>query len=296
MAQPIDRTSFIQYCLNQLGAPVIRIELDPIQTDQAVDDALTMFRENHYNGSQRTYLKHTVTSTDITNRWFPVDDSILNVISLCMANEANLNIFDIRYQLRLQDFYNFSNVSMQHYVITMEKLSLLDWLLNPQPKIEFNRLNNRLYANVDWSSRVNLGDILVFECYQSISESSGTPWDITVTYNLNDVVSYGGTSYISLAGSNTGNTPSTAPVSSFWAPTVLETQVRLWQDRWLKKYATALMRKQWGANLKKFKNVATLGGVTLDGKEVYEEGKSEVKELEEELFRDYQAPTRIFIG
>lgn len=244
MSQPTDRSSFITYCRQRLGEPVINIELSPGQSDQAVDDALTKFREYHYNATQRTYLKHAITIDDLTNKWIPVDPTIMDVMSLVMCNEANLNIFDVRYQLRLQDFYNFSNVSMTNYVITMEKLALMDFLLNPQPRIEFNRFSNKLYINTDWT-QVQLGQFFVFEVYQMMDETL---------------------------------------------------YPAIWQDGWLKNYATALMHRQWGSNLKKFRGINTLGNATLDGQQVYDEAVAEIEKLESQLYRDYQQPLRIFIG
>lgn len=243
--QPASRADFITYCKQKLGYPIIKIEMSDAQMDNCVDDALTLWREYHYEATQRTYLKHQITSTDLINHWIPCDDSIMSVVRVVQANEGNLNIFDIRYQLRLQDFYNFSNVSMQHYVITMEKLRLLDWLLNPEPTISFERLSNRIYVNADWNSRVQQGDYFIFEVYQWLDENE---------------------------------------------------YPRIWNDKWLKKYATALFRQQWGSNVKKYTGIQTLGGVVLNGQVIYDEASAEIKELEETLYRDYQIPPRIFIG
>jgi hypothetical protein len=134
---------------------------------------------------------------------------------------------------------------MQHYVITLEKLRLIDWLLNPEPTISFQRLSNRIYLNIDWQYRVHLGQKLIFEVYQWLDESI---------------------------------------------------YPRVWHDIWLKKYATILLKKQWGTNVKKYNNVQTLGGIAFNGKEIYDEAVEEIKELEEKLHSDYQVPPRIMIG
>ena len=243
--EPNNRQEFGEYCLRQLGKPIIKIEITQEQVDDRIDDALTMWREFHYDATQRTYLKHQITTTDLINHWIPCGDDIQSVIRVVQYDEGNLNIFDIRYQLRLQDFYNFSNVSMQHYVITMEKLRLLDWLLNPEPTISFQRLSNRIYLNADWSNRITLGQYLVFEVYQWLDESL---------------------------------------------------YPRIWHDRWLRKYTTELIRKQWGSNVKKFNGIQTLGGVFLNGQQIYDEAVEEIEKLEAILHSDYQIPPRIFIG
>jgi len=101
MAEPNSREEFGQYCLRQLGDPVIHIEITPEQVDDRIDDALTMWREYHYDSVTRTYLKHQVTSTDMQNHWIPCSDDIQSVVRVLQYDEGNLNIFDIRYQLRL---------------------------------------------------------------------------------------------------------------------------------------------------------------------------------------------------
>jgi hypothetical protein len=127
----------------------------------------------------------------------------------------------------------------------MEKLRLIDWLLNPEPTISFERLSNRIYVNADWDSRVRQGDYFIFEVYQWLDETL---------------------------------------------------YPRIWNDKWLKKYCTALFRQQWGSNVKKYNGIQTLGGVLLNGQQIYDEACAEIKELEETLYRDYQIPPRIFIG
>jgi hypothetical protein len=243
MAQPLTRTDFGQYILGKLGAPIINIEMAPAQLNACIDDALTMFREFHYDATQRTYMKHQVTTEDMANHYLKCDDSIMSVVRIVATFADNLSIFDIRYQLRLQDFYNFSNVSLQHYYITMEKLRLIEWTLNPEATISFDRLNNKIFLNVDWGHTVNVGDWFIIEVYQYLDETT-----------------------------------------------------RIWQDQWLKKYAVAVARKQWGANVKKYNGIQTLGNTLLNGQAIYDEGKEEMETLEEILHHDYQIPPRLFIG
>jgi hypothetical protein len=252
--EPTSRAEFLQYCLGRLGAGgsvtnpfsgVINIEMTTFQADNCIDDALTMWRQYHYDGTYRTYYKQLITQDILNQMWVPCPDNIMTVNRVLEIDTDNLSIFDIRYQLRLQDFYNFSNVSMQHYVITLEKLRLIDWLMNPEPTISFNRLSNRIYLNADWQYRIILGDYLIFEVYEWLDENQ---------FN------------------------------------------RIWADIWLRNYTTALLRRQWGANVKKYKGVATLGGIVLDGQTIYDEAKDEIEKLEEQLHADYQIPPRIFIG
>lgn len=255
MSQPTNRAEFIAWVKRRLGSPVINIELSDEQCDDLVDAALNIWREYHYDATERTYLKHQVTQEDIDNKYIPCTDDIISIVRVVKTNESNLNLFDIRYQLRLQDFYNFSNVSMQHYVITMEKLALLDWLLNPEPTISFTRYTNRIHLNIDWANKIKVGDYLVFEVYRAIPEPSA------------------------------GDPPNTPPVTT-----------RIFQDRWLQRYTTALFKQQWGANLKKFGGIQMLGGVTFSGQQLFDEATLEIEKLEQELHNSYQPPPRIFLG
>lgn len=245
MALPTNRATFIEWIKRRLGSPVINIEIADTQCDDLVDAALQLWREYHYDATERTYLKHQITSTDLTNKYIPCTDDIISVVRVVKFDEANVNLFDIRYQLRLQDFYNFSNVSMQHYVITMDKLALLDHLLNPEPSINFSRFTDKIHVNIDWQNKVKVGDYLIFEVYKAI-DAGGT--------------------------------------------------TKIFQDRWLQRYTTAMFKQQWGANLKKFGNIQMLGGTIYSGQQLFDEATQEMETLEDQLHNDYQAPPRIFLG
>lgn len=167
--EPTSRQAFIDYCKRKLGWPVIQLNLEDDQIEDAVDDALLFFREYHYDATHRTYLKHVVTQEDITNMWIPCNEDIITVVKAILDDSDNISLFDFRYQLKLQDFYNFSNVSMQNYVIVEQKMALLDFILNVQPEIRFNRHMNRIYLNVDWKHDIYVGKRLIFEVYQAIN-------------------------------------------------------------------------------------------------------------------------------
>src|ERR1700675_1409282 len=116
-AIPNSRDTFIAYCRRQLGEPVISLNLDDDQVEDAIDDALNYFHQYHYDATFRTYLKHQITLTDIANEWIPCNENIITVVKIIKTDADNISLFDFRYQLKLQDFYNFSNVSMQNYYI-----------------------------------------------------------------------------------------------------------------------------------------------------------------------------------
>jgi hypothetical protein len=175
MATVNSRAGLIQYCLRKLGSPVIQIDVAPEQIEDRIDDALEYFIDFHHDGVDKFYLKHQVSGTDVSNQYFDIEDPlIISVTRMFAYSSANINMFDIRYQIRLNDFYNFNNVSMIHYQVTRQHLALLDFLFDNEPTIRFNRLENRIYVDFSWTEDVLEGDFIIFECYRAVDPEATT--------------------------------------------------------------------------------------------------------------------------
>ena len=110
MATPTTRKEFTDYCLRRLGAPVVEINVDEMQIEDRVDDALAFYRDYHYDGSERTFLKHQVTAADKTNGYIAVPTTIMGVVNVFPigAGLNTNNMFNIRYQISLSDVYDCS--------------------------------------------------------------------------------------------------------------------------------------------------------------------------------------------
>jgi hypothetical protein len=164
---------------------------------------------------------------------FPFDDSSTN------------NMFDVRYQLRLNDLYDFSSTSIIHYEMTMQQLDHLSHILVGEKPLRFNQHQNRLYIDMDWSHDVNAGEYLIIECYRKIDPASYSD---------------------------------------------------IFDDIYLKRYAAALIKRQWGANLSKFNGVAMLGGVTMNGETIYSQAIEELDKLEEQIQLSFETPIDYMVG
>ena len=305
MAVPNSRESLKQYCLRSLGKPVIDINVDEDQVEDRIDEALQYFAQYHTDGVERMYLKYKVTADDITrlttNKKFNADekgtvaenielesgtntqeegkgdliaesgsailtedstivrtayeetqnylivpDSVISVINVFpLSDRANLNMFDVRYQLRLNDLYDFSSTSIVHYEMTMRHLDFLDHILVGEKPLRFNQLSNRLYIDMDWNEDIDAGEFLIIECYRKLDPSSHT---------------------------------------------------NIFDDLYLKRYVTTLNKRQWGQNLSKFSGTAMLGGVTLNGPELFSTALQEQQKLEEEIRTNYEEPPHIMQG
>ena len=268
MAKPTTKATFKEYCLRTLGKPVIDINVDDDQVDDRIDEAVQYFAQYHVDGVERMYLKYQVTADDVTRmttdasesvtsnsvttawkegqNFLIVPDSVISVVNVFpLSDRANLNLFDVRYQLRLNDLFDFSSTSIVHYQMTMQHLDFLDHVLVGEKPMRFNHLSNRLYIDQDWKTDITAGEYLIIEVYRQLD-----PDTFTDIYN----------------------------------------------DIYLKRYATALIKKQWGQNLSKFSGTAMLGGVTLNGPELFSTAIQEQQKLEEEIRLNYEEPPHMQQG
>jgi hypothetical protein len=242
------RQSLIDYCLRRLGQPLIEINVDEDQLSERVDDAIDYFQEYHFDGVEKVFLKHTVTQIDIDNEYIAVIDpiiSILRVLPIPNFNAFQTGFFNEEYQLRLNDLENFQSSTMINWAMSQVNFSLVEHLFSVQPTLLFNRKQNRMYLETDWSNKFTVGTILVIEAYRSLD-------------------------------------PDTWP--------------EVYNDMFLKKYLTALIKRQWGSNLSKYEGVQLPSGVTLNGKQIYDEAVEEINKIEEEMSLRYELPADGFIG
>ncbi len=238
----------------------------PIANDR-LDDALQFFSERHYDGVERAYFSYRVTDTDIQNKYIDTNSlgpivgssgatpngyDILSIIRVLPFGTLNSNeLFDIRYQLALNDVYGintnlgFVNSSpIANYDITKRYIRLIEMMFDPERTIRFNKVTNKLYIETDWSA-FKAGTYISIEAYVNLD-------------------------------------PDTYP--------------EIYNDRMLKKYFTALIKRQWGANLSKFDGVALPGGVSLRGGQIMAEAVQEIAVLEDQIISSYELPPDMMTG
>lgn len=271
MSKPNSKATFKEYIKRKLGAPVLEINVDDDQFDDRMDEALQYFREFHYEGSIKCYLKHQITQEEIdsfkTNEthnaatsgtqaisnqtygegqnYITLPEHVLSVIQIFpFSSGTTSNMFDIQYQLRLNDLWDLTSTSVLYYSQVQSHLSLLNDILVGQIPLRYNMHSNRLYIDYN-ANKLVAGEYIVIECYRKID-----PNDMTDIFD----------------------------------------------DMWLKKYATALVKYQWGENLSKFSGIALPGGVTLDGQQMKDEAKEEILRLEEESRLNFEMPVLDMMG
>ena len=280
MAQPSSREGLIDYAKRQLGFPVLEINVADEQFQDLLDDAIQIYQERHYDGIARMYLKYKITQDDIDRGQARGGDSTLGIstttttstvgLSTTFDLEENNNyiqmppsvigvnnifkvrsdtvydgLFNIRYQLFLNDLYAFGSIDLLQYAMVQTKLEDITFLLNPNVRYRFNIRQDRLYIDIDWAAAVNVDDYFVIDCFRILD-----PEDFTKVYN----------------------------------------------DQFLKRYFTALCKKQWGMNLIKFQGVQLPGGIQLNGRQIYDDGVRELDEIRAKMSSDYEMPPLDMIG
>lgn len=170
MTTPTTKAEFKEYCLRKLGKPVIEINVDDDQVDDRIDEAIRYWYDYHFDGSDRIYYKHQVTDTDKANKYITLPENIIGAVRVFQIGDPSIradDLFNIRYQIALNDLYTLTNVSLVPYYMVMEHLALVTELLVGQQPIRYQRHKDRLYVDMDWNT-VPVGTYLLVEAYEVI--------------------------------------------------------------------------------------------------------------------------------
>ena len=281
MGKPSSRQELIDYCLRQLGAPVLEVNVDDDQIEDLVDDAIQYFNERHFDGVERMYLKYKITQDDLdrgradgtegvgivtttgtstnisgygtttssfyeTSNFIQVPDSVIGIEKIFKFDTSSISggMFSIKYQLFLNDLYYFNSVELLQYSMTKRYLEDIDHLLTTDKQVRFNKRQNRLYLDIDWEAQ-NTDTFLVIDCHRALD-----PSEFTKAFN----------------------------------------------DSFLKRYLTLLIKRQWGLNMMKFSGTRLPGGIELNGRQYYEDAERELADIKQRMMLEYELPPLDFIG
>lgn len=247
MHKPATRDEFKEFCLRRLGAPLLEINVHDDQVEDCIEIALQYYHDYHYDGTKKVYLAHQVTQTDIDNKYISIPETVIGVTSIFDIGDSysTNNLFNLRYQISLNDLYAFNTGPFAPYYMTFQNVALAEELFVGKQSLRFNRHTNKLYIDMDWESKVEIGEYIIVEGYEVLD-------------------------------------PDTYP--------------DVYNDRWLKRYATAQIKKQWGENLKKFEGLQMPGAVTFNGQKIWDEAVEEITQLEEEMINSYSLPVSDMVG
>lgn len=264
----LTKADLIEYCLRQLGKPVVDINVDEDQVNDRIDEALQYFSQFHYDGMERVYLSHTISQADLDRsiatesstgtqdsvsavwtekeNWLPLPDSVISILNVYHPSSAFGGSW---YNKAAMIKSGLIDISSSQSIVSFQSLKthidMLDSLLTDKPSIRFNQLSSKIYFDDSWTKTFKVSDTLIIECYRKTD-------------------------------------PSVA--------------VKMYNDMFMKRYATALIKRQWGQNLQKFKGIAMVGGVEIDADTIYNQAQEAIDKLEEKIISTYQAPLDFLIG
>ena len=247
MAKITSREKFKEYILRRLGSPVIDINVDDEQIEDRIDDALLKYRDYHFDGMQHVYYPYQLTQTDINNQYVTLPEDFVGVTRIFDINDSYgaMNLFNIRYQLHLNELFNISSVSVTPYVVAMRHIEFLEEVFVGKKPIRYNRNTDRLYIDMAWADDTVAGQYIMIDGYREVNP---------------------------------------------------EENPDVWDEPWLRQYATQLVKRQWGEHLKLYEGMNLPGGITFNGQKIWDEAQEEIQKLEDTVINDYSLPVTDMIG
>ena len=275
MAKPASRQELVNYCLRRLGAPVLEINVDDDQIDDLVDDALQLFYERHFDGVERMYLKYKVTQEDI-DRGKSTGTTGVGIVTTTGTSQG-----------KTFNFYETSNfIQVPDSVIGIEKVFKFDTsdISGGMFSIKYQLFLNDLY----YFNSVELLQFAMVKTYlEDIDFLLKTDKQIRFNKRQNRM-------YLDIDwGAQKADTFFIIDCYRILDPNDF---TKVYNDSFIKRYLTALIKRQWGQNLIKFRGVKLPGGVELNGRQIYDDAQKEIDAIMEKMSNTYELPPLDMIG
>ena len=285
MAQPSSRQGIIDYGLRQLGAPVLEINIDDDQIDDLLDDAIQVFNERHFDGVEEMFLKHEFTQDEIDRGKATSETDATTTAGIVTTTGTSTTISG--YGTTTSNFVENSNfIQVPESVIGIEKIFKFDSssISGGMFSIKYQLFLNDLY----YFNSVELLQYSMTKSYLEDIDFLLTP-DKQIRFNKKQNRLYLDMDYNSM---NAGD------FIVIDCQRILDpnTFTKVYNDPFLKMYFTALLKRQWGQNLIKFRGVKLPGGLELNGREIYDDGQRELDAIKQKMQLEYELPPLDFIG
>ena len=278
MARPQTRQQLIDYCLRSLGHPVIEINVDPEQLEDRVDEALQFFAEYHFDGVEKVYLKYQVQQKDIDNGYISMtsDNAFIGGAGASGQNESSLAPTETGQtgSVNIQDM--IASV-LQVFHFSTGTINMFD--------VRYQYALNDLYT----FGTIELIHYSITQQYLSLIRQMLSP-DKSIRFSRR-----GHKLYIDMKWQRDTKVGDWIIIEAY---RVMDPRVYpdIYNDMLLKKYLTALFKRQWGANLSKFNNIQMLGGVTFNGVQLFQDATREIEEIEKTVQSKWELPPDFIVG
>ena len=285
MAQPSSRQGLIDYGLRQLGAPVLEINIDDDQIDDLLDDAIQVFNERHFDGVEEMFLKYKFTQADIDRGKATAETDADITAGIVTTTGTSTSISG--YGTTTSNFFENSNfIQVPDSVIGIEKIFKFDSssISGGMFSIKYQLFLNDLY----YFNSVELLQYSMVKSYLEDIDFLLTP-ERQVRFNKKQNRLYLDMDFNSI----TENDFIVIDCQRILNPNDF---TKVYNDPFLKMYFTALLKRQWGQNLIKFRGVKLPGGLELNGREIYDDGQRELDAIKQKMQLEYELPPLDFIG
>ena len=282
MAQPSSRQTLIDYCKRQLGAPVLEINVADEQIDDLVDDALQYWNERHYDGVSQIYLKYRITQEDVDRGRAPAGESSIAGVT---TSTASTSIVGTATTFSFTENSNYLQVPSD--IIGIQKVFKFDGTntaVSNMFSIKYQMFLNDIYF---WGTSEILSYAMTKTYLEDIDFLLSTEKQIRYNQRMDRL-------YLDIdwGGVNVGD----YIVIDCYRLLDPNDFSKVWNDSFVKKYLTMLIKKQWGQNLIKFQGVKLPGGVELNGRQIYDDAVKEIDDLMEKMSNTYEIPPLDMIG
>lgn len=281
MAQPSSRSELINYCKRQLGAPVLEINVADEQLDDLVDDALQFFHERHFDGVIQTYLKYKITQDDIDRGRARGDNKKVGIVTTTETTSIVGTATTFTYE------ENSNYLQIPPSVIGVNKIYHFDGAkasTNNMFSLKYQMFLNDIYY---WGSMEILTYAMTRRYLEDLQFLLTTEKQIRFNQRQDRL-------YLDIDWGNVR--VGEYMVIDCYRLLDPNTYAGVWNDSFLKRYLTALIKRQWGQNLIKFQGVKLPGGVELNGRQIYDDAEKELENIREVMSNTYELPPMDMIG
>ena len=281
MAQPSSRTELISYCKRQLGAPVLEINVADEQVDDLVDDALQFFHERHFDGVVQTFLKYKITQADIDRGRSRGGSTVAGIVTTTASSTIDGSSVNFSFE------ENSNYLQIPPAVIGINKIFRYDGS---------NTTTNNMFSV---KYQMFLNDMYYFGSTEILTYAMTKRYlsDLDFLLNTEKQIRFNQRQdrlYLDVDfGSLSVDDYIVIDCYRLLDPSDFS---RVWNDSFLKKYLTALIKRQWGQNLIKFQGVKLPGGIELNGRQIYDDAQKEIDQIMEKMSNTYELPPFDMIG
>ena len=288
MAQPTNRQELVDYCLRQLGAPVLEVNVADEQIDDLVDDAIQYFQERHFDGVEKVYLKYQITENDIDRGRARPPGAPSNSSGTTGIASTSVTTNIVGTATTFTYYENSNYIQIPSNIIGVEKVFQYNsgssgsgmW----DVKYQYMLSGVALWGGAGF-------DMLSYSMTMSYLETMNFLLNTHVKIRFNQRVDR---MYLDVDWSNLKENEFL--IIECYRGLDGEDYSRMWNDSFLKPYLTSLIKRQWGMNLIKFQGVKLPGGIEFNGRQIFDDANKEIDEIKERMTFNYELPPMDMIG